>query len=120
MAAIASKKLGRPVKVSVPRSMMFTTVGHRPFTRQRIRLDADKHGKLAAFHHEILQPTSMVDDFVENCSELTSMVYSCPNLSADQHLIKKNIGTPTPMRGPGLTPSLFAIEWAMDELAVNL
>jgi xanthine dehydrogenase YagR molybdenum-binding subunit len=120
MAAMASKKLGRPVKVSVPRSMMFTTVGHRPFTRQRIQLGADKDGKLTAFHHEILQPTSMVDDYVENCAEVTSMLYSCPNVRAVQHLIHKNIGTPTPMRGPGRTPSLFAIESAMDELAVKL
>ena len=120
MAAMASKKLGRPVKVSVPRSMMFTTVGHRPFTRQRIQLGADKDGKLTAFHHEILQPTSMVDDYVENCAEVTSMLYGCPNVRAVQHLIHKNIGTPTPMRGPGRTPSLFAIESAMDELAVKL
>jgi xanthine dehydrogenase YagR molybdenum-binding subunit len=120
MAAMASKKLGRPVKVSVPRSMMFTAVGHRPFTRQRIQLGADKDGKLAAFHHEILQPTSMVDDYVENCAEVTSMLYSCPNVRAVQHLIHKNIGTPTPMRGPGRTPSLFAIESAIDELAVKL
>jgi xanthine dehydrogenase YagR molybdenum-binding subunit len=120
MAAIASKKLGRPVKVSVPRSMMFTTVGHRPFTRQHIQLGADNDGKLTAFHHEILQPTSMVDDYVENCAEVTSMLYGCPNVRAVQYLIHKNIGTPTPMRGPGRTPSLFAIESAMDELAVKL
>jgi xanthine dehydrogenase YagR molybdenum-binding subunit len=120
MAALASKKLGRPVKVAVPRSMMFTTVGHRPFTRQHIQLGADKDGKLTAFLHEILQPTSMVDDFVENCAEVTTMLYSCPNLRSVQHLVHKNIGTPTPMRGPGRTPSLFAIESALDELAVKL
>jgi xanthine dehydrogenase YagR molybdenum-binding subunit len=67
MAALAAKQLGRPVKVTVPRSLMFTTVGHRPFTRQRIRLGAEQSGKLTAFHHEIYQPTSMVDDYVENC-----------------------------------------------------
>jgi xanthine dehydrogenase YagR molybdenum-binding subunit len=120
LAAMASKKLGRPVKVSVPRSMMFTTVGHRPFTRQHIRLGADQNGKLSAFSHEILQPTSMVDDYVENCAEATSMLYSCPNVRAVQHIIHKNIGTPTPMRGPGRTPSLFGIESAMDELAIKL
>jgi xanthine dehydrogenase YagR molybdenum-binding subunit len=120
MAAMASKQLKRPVKVVVPRSMMFTTVGHRPFTRQHIRLGADNNGKLLAFNHEILQPTSMVDDYVENCAEVTSMLYSCPNLRAVQHLIHKNIGTPTPMRGPGRTPSLFGIESAMDELAIKL
>ncbi len=120
MAALASKQLKRPVKVIVPRSMMFTTVGHRPFTRQKIQLGADNNGKLLAFRHEILQPTSMVDDYVENCTEATAMLYSCPNVSALQYIIKKNIGTPTPMRGPGRTPSLFGIESAMDELAVKL
>jgi xanthine dehydrogenase YagR molybdenum-binding subunit len=120
MAALASKQLGRPVKVTVPRTMMFTTVGHRPFTRQHIRLGADNAGKLTAFQHEILQPTSMVDDYLENCVEATSMLYSCPNVRATQYLIHKNIGTPTPMRGPGRTPSLFAIESSLDELAVKL
>ncbi|HEY8716463.1 MAG TPA: xanthine dehydrogenase family protein molybdopterin-binding subunit, partial [Candidatus Acidoferrum sp.] len=120
MAALAAKQLKRPVKVSVPRSMMFTTVGHRPFTRQHIQLGAGQDGKLVAFQHQILQPTSMVDDFVENCAEATSMLYSCPNLRAVQHIVHKNIGTPTPMRGPGRTPSLFGIESAMDELAVKL
>jgi xanthine dehydrogenase YagR molybdenum-binding subunit len=120
MAALASKQLGRPVKVTVPRTMMFTTVGHRPFTRQHIRLGADSTGKLTAFQHEILQPTSMVDDYLENCVEATSMLYSCPNVRATQYLIHKNIGTPTPMRGPGRTPSLFAIESSLDELAVKL
>ena len=120
MAALASKQLGRPVKVSVPRTMMFTTVGHRPFTRQRIQLAAETNGKLTAFQHEIFQPTSMVDDYIENCAQVTAMLYSCPNLRAVQYLIHKNIGTPTPMRGPGRTPSLFAIESSLDELAVKL
>ena len=120
MAALASKQLGRPVKITVPRTMMFATVGHRPFTRQHIRLGADTNGKLAAFQHEILQPTSMVDNYVENCVEATAMLYSCPNVRATQYLIQKNIGTPTPMRGPGRTPSLFAIESSLDELAVKL
>jgi xanthine dehydrogenase YagR molybdenum-binding subunit len=120
MAALASKKLNRPVKVSVPRSGMFTSVGHRPLTRQQIQLGATMDGKLIAFHHEIFQPTSMVDEYVENCIEATGMLYSCPNLLAEQHIIQKNIGTPTPMRGPGRTPSLFGIESAMDELAEKL
>ena len=120
MAAIAARQLGRPVKIAVPRSLMFTTVGHRPFTEQHIRLGASQNGKLIAFHHQIFQTTSMVDDYVENCVEASSMLYSCPNLRAEQYLFNKNIGTPTPMRGPGRTPALFAIESALDELAVRL
>ena len=48
------------------------------------------------------------------------MLYSCPNFSAIQHLVHLNVGTPTPMRGPGSTPALFALESAMDELAIKL
>src|SRR5579862_7925649 len=120
LAAIAARHVNLPVKVSVPRTLMFTTVGHRPHTQQKIQLGADADGKLVALNHEILQGTSMVDDFVENCVEVTSMLYSCPNLHASQHLVHLNIGTPTPMRGPGRTPSLFALESAMDELAIKL
>jgi len=36
----AAKHLNRPVKLVVSRKMMFQTVGHRPHTRQRIRLGA--------------------------------------------------------------------------------
>src|SRR4029077_12402686 len=86
----------------------------------RIQLAADTNGKLTAFQHEIFQPTSMIDDYVENCAQVTSMLYSCPNLRATQYLLHKNIGTPTPMRGPGRTPSLFAIESSLDELAIKL
>jgi xanthine dehydrogenase YagR molybdenum-binding subunit len=82
LAAIAARHVNLPVKVSVPRTLMFTTVGHRPHTQQKIQLGADADGKLVALNHEILQGTSMVDDFVENCVEVTSMLYSCPNLMA--------------------------------------
>lgn len=120
MAAVAARKLNRPVKVTVPRSLMFTTVGHRPRTIQHVRLGATPDGKLTALSHEVLQHTSMVDDYVENCTEPTGMLYSCPNLLAVQHLVHLNVGTPTPMRGPGTTPGLWALESAMDELATKL
>jgi xanthine dehydrogenase YagR molybdenum-binding subunit len=120
LAAIGARHVGRPVKVYVQRSLMFTTVGHRPLTQQHLQLGATSDGKLVSMRHEILQPTSMVDDYVENCVEATSMLYSCPNVNAVQHIVHLNIGTPTPMRGPGRTPSLFGIESAMDELAVKL
>ena len=120
MTAVAAKKLGRPVKVAVPRSLMFTTVGHRPAIRQRVQMGATQDGKLVALRNDILQHTSLIDPYVENCVEGTSMLYSCPNLSAEQHLVPLNVGTPTPMRGPGRTPALFAIESAMDEMALKL
>src|SRR5580658_8112171 len=115
LAAVAARKIGRPVKVSVPRTLMFTTVGHRPAVQQRMRLGATQDGKLVSFQNYILQHTSLVDDYVEDCTQVSSLLYSSPNNMAIQHLVHLNVGTPTPMRGPGRTPALFAIESAMDE-----
>ncbi len=120
LAAAGARHVGRPVKVTVPRSLMFSCTGHRPTTQQRVRLAAAQDGKLVATIHDVLQETSMVDDYVERCTDPTPILYSCPNVSAVQHLVHVNYGTPTPMRGPGTTPGLFAIESAMDELAVAL
>jgi xanthine dehydrogenase YagR molybdenum-binding subunit len=120
LAAVGAKHVKRPVKIVLSRPLMFTTVGHRPYTQQRMRLGATQDGKLVAMINDVLQHTSMVDPYLENCVDPTSMLYSCPNLSAAQRLVNLNVGTPTPMRGPGRTPALWAIECAMDELAVKL
>ncbi len=120
LAAMAAKKVGRPVRVTVPRSLMFTTVGHRPQTRQRMRLGAEQDGTLVAILQDVLQPTSKIDPFTENCTGVTRMLYNCSNISTTQEVVSLNIGTPTPMRGPGTTPGLYALDAAMDDLALKL
>ena len=120
LAAVGAKKVNRPVKVQVPRSLMFTTVGHRPMTRQHMRIGATQDGKLVSIQHDVIQPTSMVDTYVEACTGVTTMLYSCDNVAAQQTLVERNLGTPTPMRGPGIVPGLFPLESAMDELAIRL
>jgi len=120
LAAMAAKKVGRPVQVTVPRDLMFTTVGHRPRTQQRMRLGAQQDGTLVAIVQDVLQPTSKIDAFTENCTGVTRMLYSCPNVATTQEVVSLNIGTPTPMRGPGTTPGLYALEAAMDDLALKL
>ena len=67
-----------------------------------------------------MNTTSILDDYEENCGEATPHMYSVPNLRVTSGLAKRNIGTPTSMRGPGAVPGLFATESAMDELAVKL
>ncbi|MGC2160325.1 MAG: xanthine dehydrogenase family protein molybdopterin-binding subunit [Silvibacterium sp.] len=120
LAAMAARRLGRPVKVSVPRSLMFTTVGHRPLTEQHMRVGATEDGKLLSLIQEVKNPTSQIDDFMEGATEPTPLLYSCPNVTASQWVVRLNIGTPCPMRGPGTTPGMFALDSAMDELAVKL
>ena len=120
IAASAARNLNRPVKLVVTRDMMFQTVGHRPLTQQQIRLGATADGKLVSLMHDSLNHTSILDDYSEGCSEATSYSYSTPNLRATSGLVRRNVGTPTSMRGPGAVPGLFALESAMDELAIKL
>ncbi len=120
LAAMAAKKVQRPVQFAIPRSLMFTCVGHRPSVEQHVRLGATNDGRLTALLNDIHNDTSFVDDYLEDCVDPDSMLYSCPNVAAQQREVKLNIGTPTPMRGPGRTPALFALESALDDLAIKL
>jgi xanthine dehydrogenase YagR molybdenum-binding subunit len=120
IAASAARNLNRPVKLVLTRDMMFQSVGHRPRTQQRIRLGASPDGQLVSVMHDSLNHTSILDDYSEGCSEATAYSYSTPNLRATSALVRRNVGTPTSMRGPGAVPGLFALESGMDELAIKL
>ena len=63
---------------------------------------------------------SMLDDYHENCGEATAFHYSVPNLRVKFGRARRNIGTPSDMRGPGAVPGLYATESAMNELADQL
>ena len=120
IAAAASRKLKRPVKFTLSRQMMFSNSGHRPRTQQRMRLGATPDGKLVSLQQDYRNHTSYGDDVRENCGEATPFLYSTPNLKVTSALVRRNIGTPSPMRGPGAVPGLFALESAIDELAIKL
>ena len=120
LAAAAARQLNRPVKLTLSRKMMFSNVGHRPRTQQRMRLGATVEGKLVSLQQDYRNHTSLTDDIGENCGEATPFLYSVANLQITAALVKRNVGTPTPMRGPGAVPGLFALESAIDELAIKL
>ncbi|MEY2540521.1 MAG: xanthine dehydrogenase YagR molybdenum-binding subunit, partial [Verrucomicrobiota bacterium] len=120
LAAAAAQQLGKPVKLVLSRKMMFQTVGHRARTQQRVRLGATPDGKLVSLMHDYVYHRSMLDDYHENCGEATAFHYSVPNLRVKFGRAKRNIGTPSDMRGPGAVPGLYATESAMNELADQL
>ena len=120
LAAIASRKVGRPVKLVLARQQMFTSNGYRARTIQKMSLGATQDGKLTAIHHATLSHTSTVDEFNEPCGLTTRMLYACPNLDISHTLTRLNRSTPTFMRAPGESPGMFALESAMDELAYEL
>ncbi len=120
LAAACARNLQRPVKLVVSRSMMFQSVGHRPAIDQRIQLAATREGKLTAIQQDYVNHTSLQEDYDEGCGEATGFIYSSPNVLVTGGLARRNVGTPTSMRGPGAVPGLFALESAMDELALKL
>src|SRR6266571_4733238 len=120
LAVAAARQLNKPVKLVLSRKMMFQTAGHRARTQQRVRLGATPEGKLVSLQHDYVYHRSMLDDYHEDCGEATSFHYSVPNLRVKFGRAKRNIGTPSDMRGRGAVPGLYAPESAMNELADQL
>jgi xanthine dehydrogenase YagR molybdenum-binding subunit len=121
LAAAAARALNRPVKVVLSREQVFTATAGRAATVQRISLGAEADGSLIAIRHDSVCSTPMDRSFVEPTSHGTSKEwYATRNLAISQKMVPLNIPPTTFMRAPGEAPGSFALESAMDELAVAL
>src|SRR6201987_5271231 len=65
LAAIAAHRLNRPVKVALTRRQIFHDVGVRPTSVQRIRLGAERDGRIVAVGHDATMHTNPQEEFVE-------------------------------------------------------
>ncbi len=120
LTAVAARAVNRPVKLVLTRAQMFTSVGHRPSTAQKIVLAADREGRLTSTEHHSVTTTSTVGQFSEPNGLSTRILYQSPHMAVSHRVARINFPTPCFMRGPGETPGLFALEVAMDELAYSL
>ncbi len=120
LAVAAARQLNKPVKLVLSRKMMFQSVGHRPRCQQRVRLGATTAGRLVSLQHDYVNDHAILDNYHEDCGEATAFQYSVPNLRVAFGRARRNVGSPTPMRGPGAVPGLYATESAINELADQL
>jgi xanthine dehydrogenase YagR molybdenum-binding subunit len=120
LAVMAARLVNRPVKVAVTRQQMFAVTGYRTPTIQRVRLGADRGGRLAAIVHDVVEQSSTVREFAEQTAVATRMMYAAPNRRTTHRLVRLDVPTPFWMRAPGKCPGMYALESAMDELAVEL
>ncbi len=120
LAAIAARRVNRPVKLVVRRPQMFGPVGFRSYTRQTVAAGASNDGTLVSLRHDTVAHTSSFDQFVEPASMPARMLYNAANNSTTHRLVKSDIGTPSFMRAPGWAPGTNVLEIAMDELAYAL
>jgi xanthine dehydrogenase YagR molybdenum-binding subunit len=117
-AAMAARVVDRPVKLAASRRQMFAVTGYRTPTIQRVRLGADADGRLSAIAHEVVEQTSTIREFAEQTAVVTRMMYAAPNRRTSHRLAALDVPTPSWMRAPGECPGMYALESAMDELAV--
>jgi len=120
IAAVAAREVGRPVKLALSRRQMYFTVGHRPRYDYRLRLGANRDGRVTAMLHEPSYETSNHESFWEATLALGQMLYNVENVSQVMRNVPLDINTPLWMRGPGYSSTAFCIEVAMDELAYEL
>ncbi|WP_288052043.1 xanthine dehydrogenase family protein molybdopterin-binding subunit [Acidiphilium sp.] len=117
LAILAARALRRPVKLMLRREQMFGPVGHRGATRQRLRIGTDDGGRMTALDHESLAVTSTFDDFIEGAADASLGLYATEALRSTQYAVRADIGTPGPMRAPGIASGSAALECAVDEMA---
>jgi len=120
LAALGARVARRPVKVMLSRREMYYGVGYRPHTVQRVALGASREGRLTALVHDAHQETSTYEEYSESLINASRFLHSCPNVHTRHRIARLNVHTPTYMRAPGECSGVYALESAMDELAVAL
>ncbi|MDQ1478469.1 MAG: xanthine dehydrogenase YagR molybdenum-binding subunit [Actinomycetota bacterium] len=118
LAAMAARVVDRPVKIAATREQMFAFVGYRTPTIQRVQLGADADGRIVAISHDVVEQTSTIDEFAEQTAVATRIMYAGPNRRTTHRLRALDVPTPAWMRAPGECPGMFALESAVDELAI--
>lgn len=119
LAAMGASVAGRPVKVALPRALMFNNTTHRPATIQRIRIGASRDGNITAIAHESWSgdlPNGKPDSAVHQ----TRMLYAGPNRMTATRLVTLDLPEGNAMRAPGEATGLMALEIAIDEMAEKL
>lgn len=117
LAMLAARDLERSVRVVLTRDQMWSFT-HRPDALQTVSLGADRDGSLQALRHDVIQQTSRYEDYQEAVPNWSGLLYNCDNVALTYQLAQMDTATPGDMRAPGAVTGVFALEIAMDELAV--
>jgi xanthine dehydrogenase YagR molybdenum-binding subunit len=119
MAALGARAAGRPVKIALPRPLMFNNTTHRPATIQRIRIGATPDGKITAIGHESWSG-DLPGGGPETATQQTRLLYAGANRMMKMKLATLDLPEGNAMRAPGEAPGLMALEIAIDEMAEKL
>ena len=118
-AALAARKVGRPVKIAIQRPLMANNATHRHATIQRIRIGAGRDGRITALAHENWSGNINGSDG-ENATLQTPKMYAGANRLTANRTTQLDLPEGNAMRAPGEAPGHMALEVAIDELADRL
>jgi xanthine dehydrogenase YagR molybdenum-binding subunit len=118
LAAIAARQVGRPVKVTLQRALMFNNTTHRAATIQRIRIGAGKDGRITAIGHESW--SGNLGNRPETATAPTRLLYAGAHRMTRLRVAHLDLPEASAMRAPGETPGMMALEIAMDEMAEKI
>ena len=120
LTAVAARIVKRPVKVSLTRSQMYSMVTYQALIRQEIDVGGAADGQLTALRHDVVTVCPISDTWSEPSSETSKSLYASPAIVTSQRVERTNVSKPNPMRAPVEGPGTWALESAMDELALAL
>ncbi len=124
MAALAAKKLKKPVKVVLSRHDDLRMTGKRHPYSSRYKIGLDKDFKIIAFEAEYFQNSGASADLSPAISERTlfhsTNAYFIPNVTTTVHACKTNLPPNTAFRGFGAPQGMFVIESAIARAAEEL
>jgi xanthine dehydrogenase YagR molybdenum-binding subunit len=119
LAVLGARAIKRPVRVVLAREQMYG-LGYRPATIERLALGARSGGTLDAIMHEAIAVTSQFEEFSRNDTGWADLLYKSPNTKFVHKLARLDVPTSSDMRAPGAATGVYALECAMDELAIAL
>ena len=121
VAALLSRKCGRPVKITMPRRDVFEGTGPTPGTFIRVKMGARRDGRITAAQVWMAYETGAFPSgqcgFGATCMLAP---YDIANLRIDGYDVVVNKPSTAPYRAPGATQAAFAAESVVDELAERL
>jgi xanthine dehydrogenase YagR molybdenum-binding subunit len=119
LAVLAAQALRRSVRVVLTRPQMYA-LGYRPAMIQRIALGANTGATLEAITHDAVTVTSQYEDYYRQETGWSGVLYTCANARYAHKLTKLDLPTSCDMRCPSAATGVYALECAMDELAIAL
>jgi xanthine dehydrogenase YagR molybdenum-binding subunit len=119
LAVLAARALRRSVRVVLTRPQMYA-LGYRPAMIQRIAIGANAGGTLDAITHDAITVTSQNEKYFRQETGWSGLLYTSPNASYRHGLVRLDRPTSCDMRCPSAATGVYALECAMDELAVAL